>query len=363
MKFKYVTEMVICSLAVMAITGCKSVDEKRKIDYGNTKTLPPLEVPPDLTAIPKREHPAASTAYSALAAKPSTGGRQSVTVLPEYSGMVIARDGQQRWLIVKIGPELLWPQAREFLVKAGLKISKENSLIGIMETDWAENRGTAATDNPLAKWFASMNLSGVRDKYRIRLERGVTPGTTELYLTHRGMKQVFTEDDSVGWEYRQSDPELEAEMLRKLLVYLGTDEKRAVAQVKESTQESPEQPQAALRRNGQDQLLLSLQDSLDRAWRRVGLSLDRIGFTVEDRDRSKGLYYVRYVDPEAGQSKKGFFSRLFGGGDDPPPQSQYLIRLESAKAGTDVEVLTKDGVPEASKTGERILSLLYDQLK
>jgi outer membrane protein assembly factor BamC len=362
MKNKFLTELILCLLAVSAIAGCKSVDEKRKIDYGYTKTLPPLEVPPDLTAISDSQHPAESASYSKLAAGSSSDNRQTSAVLPEFSGMSIARDGQQRWLVVKLSPEVLWPQVRDFLVKTGLKISKENSSTGVIETDWAENRGEN-NDSALARWFASMNLSGVRDRYRIRLERGATAGNTEIYLAHRGMKLVSVGDNSLGWEYRPSDSELEAEMLRMLMVHLGANEKQAVAQVKESIQETQDQPRAALRRNGQDQLSLNLQDSLDRAWRRVGLSLDRIGFTVEDRDRSKGLYYVRYVDPETVEPKRGFFSRLFGGSDDPQPQSQYLIRLESASAGTEVEVLSKDGVPEASKTGERILSLLYDQLK
>ena len=347
----------------MAIVGCKSIDEKRKIDYGNTKTMPPLEVPPDLTALPKSEHPAESATYSEMtanAANPSTIERKSGGVLPEFSGISIARDGQTRWLVVKMTPEALWPQLREFLVRAGLKIARENPATGVIETDWAENR---ASDSVFARWFASMNLSGVRDRYRVRLERGAEPGTTEVYLAHQGLKLVSTNDSTLGWEYRQSEPGLEAEMLRTLMVYLGANEKQAVAQVDKGFEEPQEQPRAALRRNGQDQLLLNLEDSLDRAWRRVGLSLDRIGFTVEDRDRSKGLYYVRYVDPEAAESKKGFFSRWFGGSDDPQAQSQYLIRLESASAGTDIEVLNGDGAPEISKTGERILSLLYDQLK
>ena len=364
MNVRFVTWILACCLTTMTIVGCKSIDEKRKIDYGNTKTLPPLEVPPDLTAMPKGDHPAESATYSemtASAADPSSTPRQSTGVLPEFSGISIARDGQQRWLVVKMSPEALWPQVREFLVKTGLKITQENPATGVIDTDWAENRG--ASESVFARWFASVNLSGVRDRYRIRLERGTTPGTTEVYLTHQGMKLIRTKDDTLGWEYRESETELEAEMLRTLMVYLGANEKQAVAQVDKSLEQVQEQPRAALRRNGQDQLLLNLEDSLDRAWRRVGLSLDRIGFTVEDRDRSKGLYYVRYVDPEAAEAKKGFFSGWFGGGDDSQAQSQYLIRLESASAGTDVEILNSNGAPEASKTGERILSLLYDQLK
>jgi len=142
-------------------------------------------------------------------------------------------------------------------------------------------------------------------------------------------------------------------------VHLGYTEEKAAAVLAQGAPAPAER--ARLARTG-DAVLLNVQDDLDRAWRRVGLSLDRIGFTVEDRDRSKGVYYVRYIDPDKADKKKGFFSGWFGGSDKKTDE-QYQVHLKTAAAGTDVEVLTKDGVPESSKTGERILSLLYEQLK
>ena len=57
--------------------------------------------------------------------------------------------------------------------------------------------------------------------------------------------------------------------------------------------------------------VLTLDEPFDRAWRRVGLALDRVGFTVEDRDRAKGLYYVRYVDPKTDGKKSDGLVRTF----------------------------------------------------
>ena len=160
-------------------------------------------------------------------------------------------------------------------------------------------------------------------------------------------------------------------MLHRLVVYLGgptatgttvAKSTAAPGAVESQTPEAPLPPSARLTRNTNGAALLTLQDSLDRAWRRVGLSLDRIGFTVEDRDRSKGIYYVRYIDPDLQAKGKGFFSRLFGGSEQ-APTNQYQVRVKPADDGTDVEVLDKEGDPAASKTGERILSLLYEQLK
>lgn len=375
MKLKCVATFTLCLLGATAIGGCKSIAEKSKIDYGNARTLPPLDVPPDLSELPSAERPGENTSYSAYTADQSRRSRQTAAtnaVLPEYRDVKIARDGRQRWLIVSAKPEVVWPRVREFLLSNGLLVARENSVTGVIETEWAENRapdGTGA-QKPLAKRLASFYSTGTRDKYRIRLERGIAPGTTEVYLTHRGMQEVVVQtgaDDTTEatqWQPRPFEPELEIEILRLLMVGLGADEQQAATQTaKGLKQPIQDEPQAALRRNGQDQLLLSLQDSLDRAWRRVGLSLDRIGFTVEDRNRTRGVYYVRYIDPDAVEKKKGFFARLFSGKDKPQNRDQYQIRLESSTVGTDVEVLTQDGTPETSKTGERILSLLYQQLK
>jgi outer membrane protein assembly factor BamC len=207
----------------------------------------------------------------------------------------------------------------------------------------------------------------------VRLERGVKPGTTEIYLTHMGMEQVVdrralgsalgssTSPSPSYWQVRKPDPELEAEILQRLVVHIGGDP----ATAKTIAKTTAEQPQASestssttrLVRNGKGAQVLTLQDSLDRAWRRVGLSLDRGGFTVEDRDRSRGVYYVRYNDPDK-PKKSSFF-----GSPKPTEPDQYQIRLESADKGTQVEVLNKDGAVDTTKASERILSLLYEQLK
>lgn len=374
MKLKYVATFTLFLLAAAALGGCKSISEKGKIDYGKTRTMPPLEVPPDLSELPSAKRTGETTRYSEYSSDQSRLSGQGATtdaVLPEYRDVEIARDGRQRWLIVKAEPEAVWPRAREFLSSNGLEIARENSVTGVIETKWAEGRASndGGSGKPLAEQLADSSPTGTRHKFRIRLERGVAPGTTEVYLTHRGIQQVIIKTDNDDapkasqWQPYPSEAELEIEVLRLLMIGLGADGQQAATQTAKSREQSIQDPQAVLRRNGEDQLLLSLQDSLDRAWRRVGLSLDRIGFTVEDRNRSNGVYYVRYIDPDVVEKKKGFFARLFSGKEEPQNREQYQIRLEPSDAGTDVEVLTKDGVPETSTTGERILSLLFEQLK
>jgi len=377
MHNNFLKVLLVC-LAAVSIAGCQTIEQKRKIDYRNTRTLPPLEIPPDLSSLPDREHPAASggtatATYSGMSRddKPAPAAGTGETVLPQYPGIRLARDGQARWLVVEAQPQALWNPVREFLLNSGLLIAEENPTTGVIETDWAENRAKVGTGGQklLAKWMSMLYSTGQRDKYRVRLERGTVPGTTEIYLSHQGVQEEAVNDNASSgptgsyWKPRPSDPELETEMLQRLVAHLGGQETvaKAMPRATPSTAEEPAPANATLTRDG-DGVSLALQDSLDRAWRRVGLSLDRIGFTVEDRDRSKGIYYVRYIDPEAQGKKKGMFSRWFSDDDKQPP-NQYQVHLKPAESGTEVEVLDKNGVPEGSKTGERILGLLYEQLK
>lgn len=377
-SFQFIRALVLFA-AASSLISCqmvKKVAGTREIDYRAATTVPSLEVPPDLVAgpfdeglvIPDSGSVGAAT-YSAYATgrpQPTAAGAK---VLPEMSTVRMERAGTQRWLVVAGRPEQLWPKVREFWLKNGFLIAKENPLAGTMETDWAENRANIQSgpiQKYLAKWLDSLYSTGTRDKFRVRLERGRQPGTTEIYLSHRGMVEKVSEiygADPVQtmWEPRPSDPQLEAEMLRLLMVDLGVEEQRA-----KTLAASPGKPvtaRARLRTVPQGYEVLNLAEDLDRAWRRVGLSLDRVGFTVEDRDRSQWTYFVRYIDPAEGAKKKGFLSKLFKRKKRSSDAFQYRVKLERAAPGTDVSVRDMTGAPEKSRTGNRILSLLYEQLK
>jgi outer membrane protein assembly factor BamC len=372
--------VLTCLTTALIASGCAGVSNARKIDYRNAPTRPNLEVPPDLTATLDKNGaatPQGAATYSGYAGGRQSGASSSNEVLPQYPNVRLMRDGRVHYVLVHAEPGIVWGQVRDFLTTNGLSIAKEDAKAGLMETDWAENHALvgASESNGLSKWLKSFYSTGTRDKYRVRLERGTVPGTTEIFLTHEGMREVAPDtslsgDARPGWTPRPRDPELEVEMLHRLVVYLGGPAATGTTMAKSSAapstpeSEAPEAPppSARLTRNTNGAALLTLQDSLERAWRRVGLSLDRIGFTVEDRDRSKGIYYVRYIDPDRQAKGKGFFSRLFGGSEH-APTNQYQVHVKPADDGTDVEVLDKEGDPEASKTGERILSLLYEQLK
>ncbi len=370
-------------LLIGLLAGCSGniLPESKKIEYKSAGKLPPLEIPPDLTqqsrderyAVPDVSASKGSATYSAYSSERAGQARTTTAqdLLPQVDKMRVERSGTQRWLVVNGAPEKLWPGVKEFWQELGFLVNVEVPEAGIMETDWAENRAKIPQDiirGSIGKVFDSLYSTAERDKFRTRLEKGAEPGTVEIYISHRGMYETYINEgkSETKWQPRPADPELEAEMLRRLMVRLGVEESRAKTMVSaESRQE-----RAKLSRATDGAGALMLEEPFDRAWRRVGLALDRVGFTVEDRDRAQGLYFVRYVDPDADSKKKdddkGLLSKLMfwkGGAADKPSQAQYRIHLKAAGESTNVQVLTREGGADRSDTSRRILGLLHEQLK
>ena len=370
-------------LLIGLLAGCSGniLPESKKIEYKSAGKLPPLEIPPDLTqqsrderyAVPDVSASKGSATYSAYSSERSGQARTTTAqdVLPQVSTMRIERSGTQRWLVVHGSTEKLWPAIKEFWQELGFLVNVEIPEAGVMETDWAENRAKIPQDiirNTLGKVFDNLYSTTERDKFRTRLEKGAEPNRVEIYISHRGMYEIYVNEGrtETKWQPRPADPELEAEMLGRLMVRLGVDEARAKTMVAAEQR----QDRAKLSRATDGAGALVLEEAFDRAWRRVGLALDRVGFTVEDRDRSQGLYFVRYVDPDTDGKKKdddkGFMSKLMfwkGGAGEKPNQAQYRIHLKTTGESTTVQVLTREGGVDKSDTSKRILGLLYDQLK
>jgi outer membrane protein assembly factor BamC len=369
-------------VAPLLLLACSTAFETKKIDYktASKSQVPTLEIPPDLTsptrddryAIPDTGGGKGSATYSAYSAErsPQALAQQKSDVLPEVDNARVERAGNERWLVVKGSPDKLWGPVKDFWQETGFVIKIDLPDAGVMETDWAENRAKISQDfirNILGKVIDSVYSTAERDKFRTRLEPGITPGTTDIFISHRGMYEVFVSEgkDQTKWQPRPPDPELEAEMLRRLMIRLGSDEKRATAAIQAAKEKPVER--ASLSRGTDGAGTLDVQEPFDRAWRRVGLALDRVGFTVVDRDRSRGLYFVRYVDPETDGEKQedGFLAKLnpFKGSPVEKQRIQYRIYVTEAASRSTVQVLTAEGGVDQSETAKKILNLLYDQLK
>lgn len=382
-------------LAAGIMTGCSTSEPlSQKADYQSVvpaaKPADTLEVPPDLTAPQVQDKyaiPQSGTASATQVAKsqaqaqaPANAGTQDVQqgpVMAKVDQVHMMRAGSQRWLVVdNKTPAQLWPLLKAFLQDSGFTIKTEEPDIGVMETDWAENRAKLPNDG-IRKLMEAIGMASVystsqRDKFRIRLEKGEN-GSTEVYFSHQGIDEVYVDEgkSQTRWQPRPADPELEAEMLGRFMMRLGLNADQAKAAIKQTT--APAQQQASPISNG----TLTISDSFDRAWRRVGLALDRIGLVVSDRDRSQGIYYVKQakndIDPVTGEKKSegGFWSGLafWRSKDKPadpqlaPDETMRVVIKESVPGTTTITLTDKQGQVLTTTVAKTALSKLQTELQ
>ena len=367
------TSALMVVLAAFALAGCESTTSmSKKIDYKSTSSAPALELPPDLTT-PQYDERYSVTTASGLAAQGANRPRGPDSIAPNTTADArIVRGGTERWLVVNTTPEIAWNTSRQFWNEVGFVLAVEQPTLGIMETDWAENRADMPNDflrSTIGKYLDVFGNTYKRDKFRTRIERGSEPGTVEVYVSHRGAEQVpTTKIDNVSpaafvWAVTPPDPGLEAEMLSRLMIKFGTPAPQAAAAVQAAMSATgPERARLEKSSDGITQLIVD--DTFDRAWRRVGLALDRVGFTVVDRDRSRGTYFVRYANPETDLKKdRGFLDKLAFWKEDVQKTEQYRITVAAAAPNSLVTVQDPNGAPDKTANSEKILSLLKDQLK
>ena len=420
--------IAISASLLVALSGCYSyMPESKKIDYKSAQKGSTLEIPPDLTQISsddkyvvsnfgsqnQKQSSASFLAYSAERAnenavnKSNNFAYENTEVLPQINqanstlNMRIIRDGNSRWLQVQEKPTILWERVKDFWQDIGFIIDVERPAAGIMETDWAENRAKIPDDiirRTLGKFLDSIYSTGERDKFRTRFEiSSNNPGYTDIFISHRGMEEVYTSSakDDTRWQNRPVDRDLEAEMLQRLMLKLSNQEFREQELEKLQQQQKIAEVQLPQRAfYSVQQNMLTLDEPFDRSWRRLGLALDRIGFTVEDRNRAEGVYFVRYVDSDNEnyykKSEKGFLSKLaFWRSDDDDKdknqsknknsarndneeiknfvidnKTQFKIRLtERSENASEVQVLNVNNEIDHSTSSQKILNLLFNELK
>lgn len=419
MKQINLTKLSTIVLLAMLVSACDSIPFiDTTSDYKGAGRARPLEVPPDLTAVQSSDAysvPGGSTSYNTYnqAQDGLEAGAEKVLTNPD--GVKMEKAGGQRWLVVNASAEKIWPAVREFWIDQGFAVRVENADTGVMETEWIEadaiklkNDKTNIGDK-FDKWLDKLSGLADRRKFRTRLERGEKENTTEIYMTHRtvagapddGKNKLQTQLGEIDTGYRldktdktvkadEFDADLDAELLRRLMVKLGVAEKQAQQIAANPVTEK----RAEVVKEADSSVTLNLKDTYDRGWRRVGLALDRIGFVIEDKDRSNGLYYVRYADvdiDDGPKKKKGLMDTLAFWSDDDKeenkskpkeettivdklqfwkgkdettdPSKKYNIKVVETETGTRVNVVDTEGKANPTTTANRIISLLYDQLK
>jgi outer membrane protein assembly factor BamC len=375
------------ALALGACSVTESLNDLTKIEYRTATKAAPLEIPPDMVS-PRRDErfmlpdrsAGAGTTFSAYSRERTAERRPAgvaAGVLPEVAGARIERQGTQRWLVVDMPPERVWPIVRSFWIENGFVLRIDSPETGLLETDWAESRPPVPDSwlrNQLSRVLGSLYVTAERDKFRTRLESDGK--ATEVFVSHRGLTEEFAgaQQESTVWVQRANDPELEAEFLRRLMLRLSPGRAgEAVAAAPgpgpvAAAGSTPAPASKAMLVEFDGRPHVKMQESFERAWRQVGLALDRTGFTVEDRDRSQGTFFVRYVDPEQEVQSPGLLSRVFGSGQKRDLSGKrYRIVVADEQAGARVGVLDEQGNAPSTEADRRIaaqiVSLLREQLK
>ncbi len=418
--------IILASLFTLGLSGCDSIPFMNNTpDYKGAGRSRPLEVPPDLTSISSNDTytvPGGSTTYSEFS-QGQDNPAEKEKILPTPESVHLERAGSQRWLVVDAAPEKVWPVIREFWADLGFAVRVENTDTGVMETEWVDPSSLTKDDkgNYLDKfqgWLDRLNTLANRQKFRTRLDRGNDQNTTEIYMSHRAVSdtpddgkvvvrtrlgnidqgyapknQVRTKED----QERADGEDLDAELLRRLMVKLGIEDQKSHSIMANNAT----QLRASIDKAADGALTLAVNDEFDRAWRRVGLALDRVGFVVEDKNRSNGIYFVRYTDVDidtSSKEKKGLLDSLKFWGDDKKeekkpeavsepvkegtslteklkfwkpaetttvdPSKQYRVKVEeNTSTGSKVSIVDKEGNLNKSNTAKVIINLLYDQLK
>lgn len=356
----------LATLLMLGLSSCALFGDKPENSPARLRAA--LEVPPDLArpasddlaAVP----PGGAAAYSDYAVKtPAAVGAAApangtaTPAVPASSSVRLERDGIQRWLVVQAAPDRVMERVRSHLASRNMDLAVDDPKLGIFETEWKERKINLGT-NALTRMLSSMQSTGLRDKFRIRIEPGRAAGTSEVYVSHQGLEEVVTGNNIGGpgstWQPRATDLQAEAELLSALMTSFGMSEQEARDQVGKVV------PGSA--RKVKDGLLLPQQD-MDTAWRRVGQALDRSGFAIEDRDRDRSVYYVH--DRSAATAKK---SSLFGGwlsvGERAEVhEERFQVVLKAAEGGIGMQVLSVKGERTESKNGMRLLEYLQQQLQ
>jgi len=356
--------VVVLTLLTL-VTGCSWFNFGRNDNNSNTQVREALEVPPDLVRpagsdlsapTAARQPVTASSMPAGTATSPAIG-----TAAPADSRVRLERDGAQRWLVVQDDPKRVWSEVRDYYLRNKIKLTADKVETGIIETEWMTRPVKA--DSAIGQFFAYFRSTGMRDRYRVRVEAGRQPGTSEVFVSHQAQEEVVASGGGVQvvqtvWQPAGSDPLMEAEMLSTLMVQLGLDKKQAEKQLLASTSERVQPVKEGL--------LLSEED-MDSAWRRVGQALDRVAVNTEDRDRTAGLFYVQYK-ARAGSEKGSVLSDWLmsdkaADGKKDGPQDRYQVALRSTTRGTVISIRNVAGEPDTGKAAKELLDLLYQQLR
>ncbi len=331
------------------------------------------------------------------------------------SAIYLKRKGAQYWLVVKgQSPEELLPRIQKFWLEQGFELenAKQSDALGnmprpeseVIETQWRNMPASVNTGfirSNVSKIFNTAYVTRQKNKYRTRLQADAsTPSvkytepternalgasSTLIFVSQTALQEVRTgpTKEISQWKPAPSDPFAQSLYLQRLMKALREQESLPAQAVAEKTVETgilvsedgalrgvksddasqkighSKKAVKAASATEQGPSLFILNQSFDRAWFEIGMALERLNFTVEDLDRTKGLYYVRYVDPhDQSIARQGFWSQLFHGRKEKKARPYALNVRAIEDERTQIAVLTSAGVVDHSLQAKRIIRLL-----
>lgn len=360
--------VVVVIMLLMNLMACSSAPEW-KANYGEDKKQKQsgkLEVPPELSEPDSNQSlvipniAASGSTYSAYNNTEVINNRNTKVANANPKGIKVIRDGATQWLEINMTADKLWPQLKLFFAEVGFEIKREDKALGVMDTNFLENR-LALPTNWFSKILNRISSTGLRDKYRARIERTENPEVTRLFITHQGLKEQAMDTSEITtfklwWESRPSDPELEAEMYQRFLIFSDISKEESI---KLLNQVAAKERTQLIDKDGTQ--VLHVGEGFARTWRRVGIALDRIGLFVEDRNRSNGLYYLRITDDfrVKVQEEKNWLSNLFSSDDSVKLKERYLLSVAEKGPVTVISIYE----PSGAKADGRFVKQLLSELK
>jgi outer membrane protein assembly factor BamC len=336
-RLKYLSLAVLLAMTVSGCGAFSSLDEvipDNSKKYRKADTMPPLDVPPDLSSTRINDNIAASqnssATYSEFEEAANNPLASKYNISPETKP-ALSGEGSKRHLIVPGNRQVVWSQVLDFWVQKNIEITRKDARIGLMDTE------QTADD------YA----------YRVRMERGDTSKTSTVYVSATSGEDNVAKNEA---------------MLRQLADFLGVLYQEQQAKIEAVKQSSPQTAtvKTQLMDDVDAQKALLVEQDFSDVWDRVGRVLDSKGFAVEDRDRSRGTYFVRYLDPlnEGQDEEPGILSKLAFWKDDAEktPAEFYYIKLISDAAKTKIVILDAEQVRTSSDTAQRLLTLMQEQL-
>jgi outer membrane protein assembly factor BamC len=398
-------------ILLIGFLGCSTTeeffDDITAPDYVNSSRSKSLEIPPDLSELEEDTSykvPGEAASYKDYMAREKllAEGQKNPNakrVVENPEGMKIIKSGNLRWLVVEEKPDLIWPHVKGFWEDLGFRVTIANKRTGIIETEWMDtddikldqNRGALSTFD---KWLDSLSGFADKRKFRTRVEYDEL-GNTEIYISQRSAEaaadqhlriledrkaynastvykiEEYKDDNKVGKKIdiseqrEKADYEIDSELLTRLMIKLGATDLYAKEKIK-----NPEVIVKSEIFDTKEDVYIKMNDPYDRSWRRLGLALDLIGFVTEDKNRSEGIYFVRFneidIPQDNNKEEEGLIDSLIfwdhdkktdSEKEDKETKNQDLVNEENVNS--DEPTFTGIEAPEVKPIDEDYVSEEY----